>query len=408
MGGSTDTDANGRPMDDGSDATCCATPPPPGAAAAAARQAAAWRALRAGSFRLDFARREFDLDVALLELYRLPTSRPELPFERWLDAVHPEDRARAVACTEPGADAGAIAGPERWRFRRCDGSTIWVEHRGECETDAAGRIVALVGSHRDVTAEADAQEWLRSQSRAEARRAAQARGEMLAPLVHGLRTELHSILGLASAIRRHGGGRGGAPEVADAARLIEMAGEEVGDAAVELEDLARASDEDFAWRAQAVSLRAAIDECATLLRRCDARAGDRLRHEIDEHCEPVLADPAKLRRILLTLFDRLFALVEGDIGIAAKVGGSGVQLDFCDLSPPRGDAGASFARAGPAVAAPLPHEAGGDPEPGGLTACRRLARMMGGHLAVNRQAAGRWIFSLSLPRARGTAVRRQR
>ncbi|MBU6261042.1 MAG: hypothetical protein KGO01_21700, partial [Burkholderiales bacterium] len=128
-----------------------------------------------------------------------------------------------------------------------------------------------------------------------------------------------------------------------------------------------------------------------------------LRNEIAAACAPVRADPSKLRRILLTLFDRVLTLVDGDIGVVAKVGVDGVQLDFCDLSQRPGAGATSFARAGlPRDAAPPP-DLGLDAQAGGLTACRRLARMMGGHVAVNRQAIGCWVFSLTLPRARGAA-----
>jgi len=97
------------------------------------------------------------------ELYRIygfePKSR-EVTFEFFLSRLHPDDVARVQrevgAALERG---GRFAYPER--IVRPDGSIRELDTVGEAARDAGGRVVGLIGTCRDVTAERRRDETIR-------------------------------------------------------------------------------------------------------------------------------------------------------------------------------------------------------------------------------------------------------
>ena len=66
----------------------------------------------------------------------------------WVDAVHPEDRAR-VADLWRDAPNGFAA---EYRFLRPDGTSIWVSGRAVAVRDANGEVTRFIGTTEDVTA----------------------------------------------------------------------------------------------------------------------------------------------------------------------------------------------------------------------------------------------------------------
>lgn len=91
------------------------------------------------------------------ELYRDYTGRSaaELNGDRWLEAVHPDDRARVVEAWRHAVETGEPF-KERYRFRRRDGEHQCFDCRALPERDEQGRIVRWLGTCIDVEAEAQA------------------------------------------------------------------------------------------------------------------------------------------------------------------------------------------------------------------------------------------------------------
>ncbi len=77
----------------------------------------------------------------------------ELPqsYSTWVELLHPEDRARAVAYAEERAAAGEGYHNLQFRLRTKSGGYKWILARGKVvERDADGRVVRMVGTHVDV------------------------------------------------------------------------------------------------------------------------------------------------------------------------------------------------------------------------------------------------------------------
>ncbi len=77
----------------------------------------------------------------------------------FLEAVHPEDRARLEAAFAQGLKTGRLN--EEFRIVRPDGSVRWVLDRITSIRDAEGRVARLVGNIQDITGRKRAEEALR-------------------------------------------------------------------------------------------------------------------------------------------------------------------------------------------------------------------------------------------------------
>ncbi len=80
----------------------------------------------------------------------------------WLEAIHPEDRARVLAGWEEAVRRGAASTAE-YRFRRADGAVIWVQGHAVQLHDGTGRPLGYIGTIADVTQRKAAEKKLRAQ-----------------------------------------------------------------------------------------------------------------------------------------------------------------------------------------------------------------------------------------------------
>ncbi len=83
----------------------------------------------------------------------------------WIEHVHPDDRAEAIAKTrqfalEPSSDDAPFVHQYRFHHGK-DGHEIWVQYTLSALRDADGRIVSVVGQNLDVTAQQNALEAMR-------------------------------------------------------------------------------------------------------------------------------------------------------------------------------------------------------------------------------------------------------
>ena len=80
---------------------------------------------------------------------------------RWLQQIHPDDRARITAAWQESVAKGSPFQSE-YRIRHRDGSHRWFDDRAVPLRDAAGHIVKWFGSNTDIHAEHELRESLRA------------------------------------------------------------------------------------------------------------------------------------------------------------------------------------------------------------------------------------------------------
>ena len=105
----------------------------------------------------------------------------------WLDFIHPDDRSR-VSETFDQAIRNLTTFRSEYRYRRKDGSHVWVDDHGACLPGSSLDRVRMIGTMRDVTADRAAEEELRS---SETRRQ---KLESLALLAGGIAHDFNNLL----------------------------------------------------------------------------------------------------------------------------------------------------------------------------------------------------------------------
>lgn len=360
-----------------------------------ARQALALRALRAGAFRYDCSSQRFEFDQDMRRLYGLAPSVTTLTFEQWLSLVHEDDRERVrqQSALLPGQPLPSDT--LRFRIRHADGRVLWIEADQVAEAVRAGTAAAMVGTHRDVTAEVLAQQ--RSRDLAEARLVARTRAEFFATLAHELRTPLNAVVGFAQLLQMNAESRGPDAAVGRAAGQIRAAGDMMQALLDDAHDLAIVDAGALRWTAGAVAAAAMLEECCEWLRQRDVVTGRRICLEPPEPGLALWADPRRVRQIVLNLLTNALKYSEGDVCVTAtycegqgriSVRDTGGGLTATQLER----AFEPFERLG--------QELGDQPGSGlGLALCRRLARVMGGDIEVDSGPGQGSVFTVVLPLA---------
>ena len=135
-----------------------------------------------------------------LALFGLPPTTP-MSYERFLQAVHPDDRDRVDRAIHSAIQGHATYNVEK-RIVWPDGSVHWVAGRGRAHYDASGRPVRMTGASMDITDRKRAEELLKQARDEQVERhrtelAHMARlnmmGEMAASLAHELNQPFHAI-----------------------------------------------------------------------------------------------------------------------------------------------------------------------------------------------------------------------
>ena len=143
---------------------------------ASALLSAAERAVGFGAWHWDLRQDVLRWSEGLYRLFGLDPGSVEASFERFLERVHPEDRARIEAAGRAAIDEQRLSVNE-YRVVRPDGEVRFVRGTSEAVRDDAGETVAMLGTLQDITErramEAELEQKAAAQAVAEQTRAIQ-------------------------------------------------------------------------------------------------------------------------------------------------------------------------------------------------------------------------------------------
>ncbi len=241
------------------------------------------------------------------------------------EIIHPEDREQAALALR-SLTQGEGSADVRYRARHADGRWVVLESRAQSIGDAEGKPRGVVEISRDITERVALEESL-VQAKREAERANHAKSEFLSRMSHELRTPLNAILGFGQLLEMD-------PDGADAhdnVQYILRGGRLLLDLVNELLDIARIESGRTVLSLEPVRVEDALQEVMILVRPLAAVRGVRLESRASEADDgTVLADPQRLRQVLLNLFSN--AIKYNREGGLVTVGGVEIAGDRLRIS----------------------------------------------------------------------------
>jgi PAS domain S-box-containing protein len=85
-------------------------------------------------------------------------------LKSWISRIHPEDAERVSTAIRRALAAGDPHWSDTYRFRRRDGSFVWVEDRGYAIRDDHGKAVRMIGGMSDISGRRAAEERIAEQA----------------------------------------------------------------------------------------------------------------------------------------------------------------------------------------------------------------------------------------------------
>src|SRR5690606_28427828 len=101
------------------------------------------------------------LSPTFIEQTGLPPGTTRVPFPRWLEIVHPEDRERHAREIAESLAQNRPCQSEFRIVRPSDGEVRWIFARTKVECDSTGRPIRSIGAHLDITRQKVNEEALR-------------------------------------------------------------------------------------------------------------------------------------------------------------------------------------------------------------------------------------------------------
>lgn len=115
------------------------------------RMSLATRSGGIGIWEFEYATGVARWNKTLFELYDLNQTSEWVTFSKWIQMVHPEDRSRVMAESQPLANALDDVIDHEFRIIRPDGTLRYIRSTGRATLDASGNADRIVGISWDVT-----------------------------------------------------------------------------------------------------------------------------------------------------------------------------------------------------------------------------------------------------------------
>ncbi len=274
-------------------------------------------AAQIGIWAWNFADDSLEWDDRMFEIYGLDPHdfRNGIKYETWLNAVHPDDKTKAV--DELMATIGANEPLYReFRIVRPDGSVRHVQAASVVEFDGSGKAVQLIGINRDVTDQRDLEQSLRD-AKIAAEAANLAKSQFLAQMSHEVRTPLTAVLGYADMISESGMS---AEEISDAVSAIRRNGSHLLTILDDVLDLSKIEAGKMAFESIPASPWQIALDAATLLKiRADEKQVRLTTEPATNLPAACLMDPTRVRQVLVNLLSNSVKFTESGGAIMIRV-----------------------------------------------------------------------------------------
>ena len=332
----------------------------------------------------------------LVARFGLPAA--QLSDSQFRQRIHPDDLPQALVQIERIKLGLQSRYEAKYRFADALGEYHWLLSRGrvlEHDPDTGAPRV-LAGTHVDIDALKRVEEELRAAT-AQAQAASEAKGRLLSGISHELRTPLNAILGFAQLMRMDCDDESQA-EAAEYLDEILLASRHLNQLLGEILEWSSLQQEAPQLELQAVDVCGLMRECAELVSLEVQQRGLQLELSLPDEDLQVLAEPRRLRQVVLNLLSNAmkYNIPEGRIALRAETTPTLVRLLVEDtglgIDPAQqGQVFEPFQRLG--------RENSMIQGTGiGLSLCLEFARLMNGQMGLHSEPGVGSRFWIELPR----------
>ncbi len=226
----------------------------------------------------------------------------EFDYDFWLSMIHPDEREDADAAMTAHLGGEADAYHREHRFRRDDGSYIWLDCRGQGVADDTGNITRMAGSIVDIT-QRKANELVLQNAMRKAQLADRTKSTFMANMSHELRTPLNAIIGFSEALQQKIFGDLGNDSNAEYVDLIHKDGMHLLSIVNDILDITRIEAGNYALSEAELSIGDNINICRGLLD--EGRPSERscIQTDVPPETPALLADELAFRKIISNIID---------------------------------------------------------------------------------------------------------
>jgi PAS domain S-box-containing protein len=267
----------------------------------------------------------------------------ELRGMRLSDILHPADLPRIAELNRRLVETGESFVTAK-RFRRKDGSEVWVNSHVSPIRDAQGAIEKAVGVVTDITdrkrAECDREQLLKQEkaARAEAQAANQSKDEFLTVVSHELRSPLNSILGYARLLRTR---PADVSQIRQTVEIIERNGRMQLQLIEDLLDTARIISGKLKLEVSPVALVSVVTAALEAVRPAAQAKNIEMLSDIDPRAGHINGDPGRLQQVVWNLLSNAIKFtpqsgrvelrmesVDHHVRITIRDTGKGIEPEF--------------------------------------------------------------------------------